>query len=537
MQAPPLFGSEPYHLTATVGAAPAAASDAVLVFHSSDPTLQVFTDKGVLDSQSTVTDGQGATFTVHLYNQYKPVTAGESFTRQISLYEQQPMVPLTVTAQVVDHSTGQMTSSSAVSTVSPVYAGALGQWQAPGGVQGYNTAVMPLAQQTRLNQYALSFFGETATALPGAYPVLSFTAARLKAAGYTAQQLAGALEVKAVAGLGGGSQPVVAPVIGADGSLSYVLPAADLPASDPNPDRFWQLTFYATCGIAPGTVTGSATLHAADGTVVGGMNQTFAIARHACLTHDFTSDGKADLLARDRSGVLWLYPGTGHSTTPYGARVKVGGGWNVYTTLVAAGDLTGDGRDDLLARDSAGRLWLYRGTGQTTRPFLPRVAVSLPGYHPSARLVAGGALFADGQADVADAASGLDFHGTGSASDPLSDIAATAPSLGSYKAVAGAGVVDWTPRFAARDSGGVLWLVGDPDLDAPTPARVRVGGGWQIYNSIVQSGDATSSGHDDLVARDASGHLWLYAGTGNSGRAFLPRTLVSGGWQVYDLLV
>ncbi|MEY9873202.1 hypothetical protein ABH931_002684 [Streptacidiphilus sp. MAP12-33] len=126
----------------------------------------------------------------------------------------------------------------------------------------------------------------------------------------------------------------------------------------------------------------------------------------------------------------------------------MGGGWNAYTTLVAAGDLAGDGHDDLLASDSVGRLWLYCGTGEATRPFLPRTAVTLPGDHPSARLVADGALFTDGQADLVDAASGFDFHGTGSASSPLSDALLKAPSLGGYDAVTvGAGAVNRSSRL------------------------------------------------------------------------------------------
>ena len=36
------------------------------------------------------------------------------------------------------------------------------------------------------------------------------------------------------------------------------------------------------------------------------------------------------------------------------------------TAIMGAGDLYGDGKADLLARDSAGTLWLYRG--QRHRP-------------------------------------------------------------------------------------------------------------------------------------------------------------------------
>ncbi len=44
-------------------------------------------------------------------------------------------------------------------------------------------------------------------------------------------------------------------------------------------------------------------------------------------------------------------------------RERVGGGWNAYSALVGTGDLSGDGRTDLLARDTAGKLWRYASTG------------------------------------------------------------------------------------------------------------------------------------------------------------------------------
>jgi serine protease len=76
-----------------------------------------------------------------------------------------------------------------------------------------------------------------------------------------------------------------------------------------------------------------------------------------------------DALARDSAGVLWFYPvlinyDTTVGTGPYcwtgfsGSRIRIGGGWNLYT-IRGPGDSSGDGKADILARDSAGLLWLY----------------------------------------------------------------------------------------------------------------------------------------------------------------------------------
>ena len=77
---------------------------------------------------------------------------------------------------------------------------------------------------------------------------------------------------------------------------------------------------------------------------------------------DLNSDGLPDLLARDRSGNLWLYPGNGRGG--FGKRVWISRGWNTYNLLTASGDLSGDGIVDLVVRDRSGKLWMYLGNGR-----------------------------------------------------------------------------------------------------------------------------------------------------------------------------
>lgn len=80
-------------------------------------------------------------------------------------------------------------------------------------------------------------------------------------------------------------------------------------------------------------------------------------------------------MARDTSGNLWLYKGTGNAAAPWAARIKVGGGWNTYNAFAAVGDITGDGHADLVARDSGGTLWLYKGTGSASAPYAAKVRI------------------------------------------------------------------------------------------------------------------------------------------------------------------
>ncbi|MFJ3229868.1 FG-GAP repeat domain-containing protein [Streptomyces sp. NPDC086787] len=110
----------------------------------------------------------------------------------------------------------------------------------------------------------------------------------------------------------------------------------------------------------------------------GGWNGMDALAGYG----DYTGDGKADLLARTPTGTLYIYPGTGSTAADasLGTRITVGTGWNAYKSLVSTGDNSGDGKADLIATDAAGALWLFKGTGSTSAPFAARVQIGTSGW-------------------------------------------------------------------------------------------------------------------------------------------------------------
>ncbi|MFJ7128085.1 FG-GAP-like repeat-containing protein [Streptomyces sp. NPDC098101] len=111
---------------------------------------------------------------------------------------------------------------------------------------------------------------------------------------------------------------------------------------------------------------------------------------------DLTGDGKGDLLATDSAGVLWTYPGNGKGW--FGARKKVGGGWKAINELVGAGDMNSDGKADLVARDTAGKLWLYPGNGKGW--FGARKLIGTGGWNGHKELAGLGDVTGDGRPDL-----------------------------------------------------------------------------------------------------------------------------------------
>ncbi|MFI0898036.1 trypsin-like serine protease [Streptomyces sp. NPDC020983] len=242
---------------------------------------------------------------------------------------------------------------------------------------------------------------------------------------------------------------------------------------------------------------------------------------------NLSGDDRADLLAVDSSGNGWLYAGRGGSVAPRQA-------WGSYpdTTLVRQSDLDVDGREDLLTRSSGGQLYV---TSPGEAPLLVGT-----GWKSMASLVLPGDLDGDGRPDLV---------GT----DP-SGYAYLYPGLGQghfgTKILIGSGwqiyggslygkgdlTGDGLPDIVARDSSGTLWLYkGTGKAPAVWAARTKIGTGWGVYNAFAAVGDITADGHADLLARDTSGTLWIYDGTGSAASPYAARTKLGPGWSGYTL--
>src|SRR4051812_41340762 len=78
---------------------------------------------------------------------------------------------------------------------------------------------------------------------------------------------------------------------------------------------------------------------------------------------DFSGDGRPDVLAVDSTGRLLMYRGNGAGGWITGTAEPIGSGWSGFTAVLAGGDFSGDGHPDVLARFPDGRLLMYRGNG------------------------------------------------------------------------------------------------------------------------------------------------------------------------------
>lgn len=183
--------------------------------------------------------------------------------------------------------------------------------------------------------------------------------------------------------------------------------------------------------------------------------------RGAPVAGDMTGDGRPDLVAVDTGGKLRRYDGLGTGSITGGHTVIGNGGW-LTASVTHCGDFTGDGYEDVVARVGTElRVYPNQGDGTVSSPTV--IGTGLPS---DARVVGVGDTTGDGHPDL----------------------------------------------LAAHDD--KLWLyAADPTARPGVLPPVEIGAsGWDVM-TLTAPGDADGDGRPDLLARDTrDGQLWLYRG-------------------------
>ena len=263
--------------------------------------------------------------------------------------------------------------------------------------------------------------------------------------------------------------------------------------------------------------------------------QAAAVPVDATTASDLSGDGRADVVAPSTDGRLWLYRGDGAGGFA-GTRTQIGSGWTARDQVRLVGNWDGVAGTDLIARDpGTGKLWLYSGNGAG-------------GFRQIRTIGAGWQVFSQ-------FFSPGDWDGDGRA-----DLLAIVKSDGSLRMYRG----DGTGGFLGSSVVGAGWArfdglmpTGDfdgdsaPDFLARNPARSElrlyrsngsggfattrvVGTGWNVFNGLLGVGDWSGDGHSDVLARTTDGSLRLYRGNGTGGWVS-PYPTIGTGWNTIRL--
>ncbi|MBD0707193.1 MULTISPECIES: hypothetical protein [unclassified Streptomyces] len=247
---------------------------------------------------------------------------------------------------------------------------------------------------------------------------------------------------------------------------------------------------------------------------------------------------RTTVLARDKAGVLWQYPSNNHAAKPVlRGRQRIGGGWNVYTSITPTSRRNADGHGDLVAVDRDGVLWYYKGSGDPAAPFKPRVRVD-GGWNQYTALTSNGyGLLARDKTGVLWQYTWGTGTGTGTGTDATTLLTPRTRVGGGWNVYSALVATRGSASAIGRDTSGVLWSYAWGYRG--NEPRARVGGGWNVYDSLSWSGTLDDrESYDDLVARDKSGNLWFYQGDYRN-YSLVPTgkpKKIGWGWDIYDLI-
>ncbi|MEU6230667.1 VCBS repeat-containing protein [Streptomyces sp. NPDC047042] len=295
----------------------------------------------------------------------------------------------------------------------------------------------------------------------------------------------------------------------------------------PNGDYTWTLRATGLGTAAPVTVatgTGSA-------------------ERGSAVRHDFTDiegpDGLGDLLTLSGSGALAFHDGNGKGGISRDNGENTGTGWPTSIRPVPFGDLSGDRCNDVLVRMANGALRLYKPRcGYPVTPSTSYTTLATTGWTQHDILTSPGDVSGDGRPDLIarKASTGSVYLYKGTSAGKLSAPVRLYADWRGYKKVVGAGDLDGDGigDLLAQDKANNLYRFSGTGRGT-FKARTKLFGSWGAsYNAVVGVGDLNSDGRSDLVARDTAGNLYRQSGDGKG--AFGAPTKVGSGWGSYKSL-
>ncbi|MCX5559154.1 VCBS repeat-containing protein [Streptomyces sp. NBC_00038] len=261
----------------------------------------------------------------------------------------------------------------------------------------------------------------------------------------------------------------------------------------------------------------------------------------AAVRHDFDSiegypDGDGDVLTLSSSGALTYQLGTGGGKF---SEKTTGTGWATSIKAVPFGDLSGDRCNDVLVRLSSGALRLYKpGCGAALKPSTSYTTLSASGWNQYDVLTSPGDVSGDGRPDLIarNTSTGAVYLYKGTSTGKLSARVKLYDNWKTYKKIVGTGDLngDGIGDLIAQDKANNLYRYYGKG-NGTFAARVKVFANWGgSYNVIVGAGDLNRDGKADLVSRDTSGNLWR--NYGNGAGSFGARTKIATGWGGYKSL-
>ncbi|MER7443530.1 trypsin-like serine protease [Micromonospora avicenniae] len=212
------------------------------------------------------------------------------------------------------------------------------------------------------------------------------------------------------------------------------------------------------------------------------------LTRPALVNADWTGDGHTDLIARDTAGNLRLYYGSGFSNDGAGGfyfSKQFNSGWSGFTRVFRVYNWNGDKRPSIMAMKSNGDLFIYDTDGKGN--------------------------FAGGARKI------------GSGWAGFTALMVTNNWMGNNR-----------PSLLVRKSNGDLVRYTSNGAGGwENPSGTRIGTGWNGFNLFITPGAWKGDGLEVIIGRTSTGYLKMYQSDGKGGWTNPSGTVIGSGWANY----
>ncbi|MEH1098011.1 trypsin-like serine protease [Micromonospora sp. CPCC 205561] len=265
--------------------------------------------------------------------------------------------------------------------------------------------------------------------------------------------------------------------------------------------------------------------------------------RPPLINADWTGDGHTDLIARDTAGNLRLYYGSGFGNDGYGGFYmsrQINSGWGGFKRIFRVYNWNGDNRPSIMAMKTTGELYLYNTDGQGN--FSGGAKLIGTGWAGFTALMVTNNWMGNNRPSLLVRKSNGDLvrytsDGAGGWENPSGTRIGTGWNGFNLFLTPGAWKGDGLEVIIGRTSTGVLKMYQSDGAGGWTnPSGTQIGSGWGGFKNIMTLGDWDGDNMMDMMGVNSSNQMKLYTTDGRGNWIDASGKVISSGWGSFNLI-
>ncbi|MEV6372955.1 trypsin-like serine protease [Micromonospora musae] len=267
------------------------------------------------------------------------------------------------------------------------------------------------------------------------------------------------------------------------------------------------------------------------------------LTRPSLVNADWSGDGHTDLIARDTAGNLKLYYGSGFSNDGTGGfyfSKHLNAGWGGFSRVFRVYNWNGDNRPSIMAMKPNGELFIYDTNGEGD--FVGGARKIGSGWAGFTALMVTNNWMGNNRPSLLVRKSNGDLvrytsNGAGGWENPSGTRIGTGWNGFNLFITPGAWKGDGLEVIIGRNSAGQLKMYqSDGQGGWTNPSGTIIGSGWANYKNILVPGDWSGDNMVDLLGINSSNQMRLYTTNGHGDWIDASGKVISGGWGGFNLV-